>query len=226
MILLRLFWVFSYIGLFNFGGGYAMISFIQSEVVGNYHWMTEGEFTDIVAISQMTPGPIGINAATYAGYTSVVNDAWMNETFASTPLLLQTMGVIGSVIATFSVIWLPFIVMILVSKIILRYKNHIITTSIFEALRPAVVGLLISASLCLLTDIDIHNIADITTLSGNFGISKANFGAAANSPLGFALSIAIFIVVLLGARRYKWNLIYTLLASAALGIVAFGVIGL
>lgn len=60
-ILLKLFLVFSHIGLFNFGGGYAMLSFIQAEVVADRQWMTETEFTDIVAISQMTPGPIGIN---------------------------------------------------------------------------------------------------------------------------------------------------------------------
>lgn len=226
MILLRLFWVFSYIGLFNFGGGYAMISFIQSEVVSDNHWMTQSEFTDIVAISQMTPGPIGINAATYSGYTSVINDAWMIETFGDTPMILGFMGVLGSVIATFGVIWLPFFVMILVSKIILRYKNHCITTSIFETLRPAVVGLLVSASLCLLTDIDIDNIGSALNIESNFGISEANFGKAEQSPIGFALSIAIFLVVLHGTRRYKWSMIYTLLACAAIGIIAFGIIGL
>ena len=67
MIFLQLFYVFSKIGIFNFGGGYAMLSLIYGEVVTHYHWITNSEFTDIVAISQSTPGPIGINAATYCG---------------------------------------------------------------------------------------------------------------------------------------------------------------
>lgn len=67
MIYLQLFYTFFKIGLFGFGGGYAMLSMIQGEVVTRYGWVTSQEFTDIVAISQMTPGPIGINAATYVG---------------------------------------------------------------------------------------------------------------------------------------------------------------
>ena len=73
MIFLKLFYVFSKIGIFNFGGGYAMLSLIYSETVVKNHWLSNAEFTDIVAISQSTPGPIGINAATYVGYTSVIN---------------------------------------------------------------------------------------------------------------------------------------------------------
>ena len=73
LLYLQLFYTFFKIGLFGFGGGYAMISMIQGEVVTRYGWLTSGQFTDIVAISQMTPGPIGINSATYVGYSSVVN---------------------------------------------------------------------------------------------------------------------------------------------------------
>ena len=87
MIYLQLFYTFFKIGLFGFGGGYAMLSMIQGEVVTRYGWVSSQEFTDIVAISQMTPGPIGINAATYVGFTS-------------------TGSVVGSVIATFAVVLL------------------------------------------------------------------------------------------------------------------------
>lgn len=72
---LKLFLTFIQIGLFGFGGGYAMLSMIQGEVVAHHHWLTSAEFTDIVAISQMTPGPIGINSATYCGYTAALNEA-------------------------------------------------------------------------------------------------------------------------------------------------------
>ena len=73
MIFIQLFIVFIQIGIFGFGGGYSMVSLIQGQVVTQYHWMTMQEFTDVVAISQMTPGPIGINSATYIGYTAIHN---------------------------------------------------------------------------------------------------------------------------------------------------------
>ena len=73
MIWWQLFYVYLKIGIFGFGGGYAMLSLIQADVVDRYGWITSQEFTDIVAISQMTPGPIGINSATYIGYTAIHN---------------------------------------------------------------------------------------------------------------------------------------------------------
>ena len=73
MIFIQLFIAFFEIGLFGFGGGYAMISLIQGMVVTRYHWLTVSEFTNVIAISQMTPGPIGINSATYCGYTAIRN---------------------------------------------------------------------------------------------------------------------------------------------------------
>ena len=91
MIFLYLFYTFCKIGLFGFGGGYAMLSMIQGEVVTRYNWISASEFTDIIAISQMTPGPIGINSATYVGYTAVLN-AGYNESWA----------IFGSCIATVS----------------------------------------------------------------------------------------------------------------------------
>ncbi len=131
MIFLQLFYTFFKIGLFGFGGGYAMLSMIQGEVVTRYEWITSQEFTDIVAISQMTPGPIGINAATYVGYTS-------------------TGSVWGSIIASFAVVLPSFILMILISKFFLAYQKHPMVEAVFQGLRPAVVGLLASAALVLM----------------------------------------------------------------------------
>ena len=113
MIYIQLFITFFLIGLFGFGGGYAMLSMIQGEVVTNHHWMTMGEFTDIVAVSQMTPGPIGINSATYVGYTAVVNDGGSHW-----------MGILGSATATFAVTLPSFILMLLISKCLMQYKHH------------------------------------------------------------------------------------------------------
>lgn len=204
MIFLKLFWVFSYIGLFNFGGGYAMLSFIQQEVVTKAGWLSQSEFTDIVAISQMTPGPIGINCATYVGYTSVVNDAWVQS--LQSPAATHLLGIVGSVLATLSVIWLPFIVMIWVSKLILKHKDSLVTRSIFAVLRPAIIGLLASAALSLM--------------------NVANFGNPRTDLPQFVLSVIIFVTVFVGVRRYKWNIIYTTLCCAMIGAIAYGVIGL
>lgn len=131
MIYLQLFYTFFKIGLFGFGGGYAMLSMIQGEVVTRYNWVSSQEFTDIVAISQMTPGPIGINAATYVGFTS-------------------TGSIWGSVIATFAVVLPSFILMLTISKFFLKYQKHPAVESVFSGLRPAVVGLLASAALVLM----------------------------------------------------------------------------
>ena len=103
MIFISLFVTFFQIGLFGFGGGYGMISLIQHEVVINHHWMTSGDFTDIVAISQMTPGPVGINTATYAGYTALQNAH-------ASPFLC----VLGSMTATFALVFPTTILMLLI----------------------------------------------------------------------------------------------------------------
>lgn len=131
MIYLQLFYTFFKIGLFGFGGGYAMLSMIQGEVVTRYDWLTPQEFTDIVAISQMTPGPIGINSATYVGFTA-------------------TGSVWGSVVATLAVVLPSFILMLTISKFFLKYQKHPSVEAVFAGLRPAVVGLLASAALVLM----------------------------------------------------------------------------
>lgn len=226
MIFIRLFLTFTKIGLFNFGGGYAMLSFIQNEVVVKNQWMTNSEFTDIVAISQMTPGPIGINAATYTGYTSVMNDAAMQELCATSPNMLCLCGIIGAFVATFSVVWLPFIVMIMISKVILKYKNSIVTKSIFDTLRPAIIGLLASAVLILLCDVDISSIDHFISYENNFGINSDNFGLITQSPLQFFISLSIFIVIFIGAMRWRWNLIYTIIGSGVIGALVYGVVQL
>ena len=86
MLYLELFLTFFQIGLFGFGGGYAMLSMIQGEVVTNHQWISSSEFTDIVAISQMTPGPIGINSATYVGYTAAINAGYTTFGVSMVPL--------------------------------------------------------------------------------------------------------------------------------------------
>ena len=137
IVYLSLFLTYLKIGLFGFGGGYAMLSLIQHETVEVTHWgcdapwLTHTQFTDIVAISQMTPGPIGINSATYIGY-SVTGSVW------------------GSIGATFAVCLPSFLLVLMVSRLILKNKENPIIKSIFKGLRPVAVGLIASAALLLM----------------------------------------------------------------------------
>ena len=134
LLLLKLFYTFFKIGLFGFGGGYAMISMIQGEVVTRYEWLSSSDFTDIIAISQMTPGPIGINSATYVGYTAMVNAGYSHA-----------VGILGS-----TVVLPSFILMIFISRFFLKYQRHPAVEAVFNGLRPGVVGLLAAAALVLM----------------------------------------------------------------------------
>ena len=140
MLYLELFLTFFQIGLFGFGGGYAMLSMIQGEVVTSHGWLSSAEFTDIVAISQMTPGPIGINSATYVGYTAAINAGYSHA-----------WGILGSVIATFAVVLPSFIIVLLLAKVYSRWKEHPIFRGVMSGLRPAVLGLIGTAALGLAT---------------------------------------------------------------------------
>ncbi len=187
-LLLQLFWTFFLIGLFGFGGGYAMLSMIQGEVVGHYHWMTMGQFTDIVAVSQSTPGPIGINSATYVGYTSLVNAGY--EPY---------WGVLGSFVATFAVVLPSFVVMLIVSKFLMKHRNHPAVESVFSGLRPAVVGLILAAALLLM--------------------NSENFGSLSENPWRFLLSIFLFCFAFIAQKVYRLGPILIILLCGVAGIV-------
>jgi chromate transporter len=140
MIFLELFYTFLKIGLFSFGGGYGMLSVIQGEVVTRHAWLTAAEFTDIVAVSQMTPGPIGINSATYVGYTAVLNATGNGG-----------LAVLGSLAASLAVMLPSIVLMLIVSRFFMKYSKHRNVEAVFRLLRPAVVGLIASAALLLMT---------------------------------------------------------------------------
>lgn len=140
MIYLQLFMTFFVIGLFTIGGGYAMLSLIQGQVVTVHGWVTEQAFTDMVAISQMTPGPIGINCATYVGYNV------LHEAGAS-----QFMSVLGSFTATTAVILPSFIIVLVLCRIYTKFSHNSIFEGVMTGLRPAVVGLIGAAAIILMT---------------------------------------------------------------------------
>lgn len=130
MVYLKLIWAYLKIGLFGFGGGYAMLALIEREVV-TPGWISEQMFTDIVAISQMTPGPIGINSATYIGY-------------------VVTGSVLGSIVTTLTVMLPSFLLVLYASHFIRRHKDSVAIKGIFAGLRPVVIGLIASAALLLM----------------------------------------------------------------------------
>ncbi len=132
MLYLELFYVFFKIGLFGFGGGAAMISLIQFELVEHHQWVTITEFTNMVAVSQITPGPIGINCATYAGY-------------------LASGNIFGSAVATFAIVLPSFIIMLILAKLMSRFKDNPYVEGVMKYLRLVVVGLIAAAALLLVT---------------------------------------------------------------------------
>lgn len=129
------------IGLFGFGGGYAMLSLVERTVV-EPGWISEQMFTDIVAISQMTPGPIGINSATYIGYVAPGN---INPVYDA-----PFWGILGSIAATLAVVIPSFILVLYASHFIRRHHESGIIKAIFSGLRPVIVGLIASAAIMLM----------------------------------------------------------------------------
>ena len=149
MIYGQLFWTFFKIGLFNFGGGYAMISFIQNEVVFKHAWLNSTQFTDIVAVSQMTPGPVGINMATYTGYAA-------------------TGSVWGSTVATGAVCLPSFFIMILLSGWFLKHRENNQVRAVFKGLRPAIIGLIAAAALVLCNSENFIDSKSVLIFAGAF----------------------------------------------------------
>lgn len=140
MIFLELFWTFFVIGMFTIGGGYAMLSLIQAEVVTNHQWMTEQGFTDIVAISQMTPGPIGINSATYVGYNVIHGMGYS-----------QAVSILGSLTTTIALVLPSFIIFFLIVKMFTRFGQSAAFKGTMFILKPAVAGLIGAAAIVLIT---------------------------------------------------------------------------
>lgn len=130
MIYLQLFLSFLQIGLFSFGGGYAAMPLIQNQVVTNHGWLSMSEFTDLITISQMTPGPIAVNSATFVG--------------------IKIAGIPGAVIATLGCILPSCLIVTFIARLYLKYRNMAILQGVLKSLRPAVVAMIASAGISIL----------------------------------------------------------------------------
>jgi chromate transporter len=127
--IIELFLTFMKIGAFSFGGGLAMLPLIEEEIVYHHHWITSQEFVDIVAIAEMTPGPIAINASTFAGY--------------------KTAGFLGAAVASIGVVVVSFILVMILARRFIKIKDKPITKAVFQGIRPATLGLILSAAVSI-----------------------------------------------------------------------------
>ncbi|MEN8076995.1 chromate transporter [Clostridioides difficile] len=152
-LLIRLYLAFLKIGTFSFGGGYAMLPFIQKEIVEKNNWISMTEFTDIIGISQMTPGPVAINSATFVGY--------------------KVSGVLGSVIATLGVVTTSFILVTIINKLLDKFKESKFIKAALLGMRPVLIALIIYAFIDLAKEayIDVKSII-ITLIIGVILLSK------------------------------------------------------
>lgn len=195
MIYLKLAWSYFKIGLFGFGGGYAMLSLIERAIVGN-GWLSPAGFTDIVAISQMTPGPIGINSATYIGYV-VCGGHTMDGTGVDTWANVL-MGILGAIMCT-AVVTIPsFLLVIGASKYIDRHRDSNFIKGMLGGLKPVVPGLIAAAALLLM--------------------NGENFGTETRDVV---VSILICVATFLGARLTDVHPIFLICIAAVAGLFLF-----
>ncbi|MGL5354073.1 MAG: chromate transporter [Clostridium sp.] len=152
-MILKLFFAFLKIGSFSFGGGYAMLPFIEREIVDESNWLSMPEFMDIIGISQMTPGPVAINSATFVGY--------------------KIYGVFGSIAATLGVVLTSFILVSIISKTLEKFKNSTIVKAALLGMRPVLIALILSAFLDLAKEsyLDVKSLI-ITAIIGALLLSK------------------------------------------------------
>ena len=187
-ILLQLFLSFAKVGLFCIGGGYASMPLIQNEVVDGHHWISMHEFVDIFTISQMTPGPIGINAATFVG--------------------AKIAGIMGAIAATAGFVFPSVIIMLLMAYLYFKYGDLGIIRGVLNGLRPAVVALIASAGV---------------------GIMTLAFWDKADLPISLAETnirgVVIFLISMGLIYSGKMGTIKVLLLSGVLGLVIFSLTG-
>jgi len=199
-IYLQLIWTYIRIGVFGFGGGYAMLSLVEKLVV-TPGWISEKMFTDIVAISQMTPGPIGINSATYIGF---VAPGHVDPAFAGVWWAL-----LGAAVATLAVVLPSFFLVIYSSHFIRRHKESTAVKGIFTGLRPVVVGLIASAAILLMND-------------SNFNPNGISWQLMVNIAICIVAFCLVFFSLPWKGRKIRLHPIYVIIIAGIAGFLIYG----
>ena len=193
-VLIKLFFAFFKIGLFTFGGGYAMIPLIQEEVTKN-GWLTAEEVIDIVGIAESTPGPIAVNLATFVGTSQ--------------------MGFLGALIATVGVILLSFIIILLIAIIFKKIMDNKYVKSILKGINPVIIGLILVTGLFTLFKILVPNFVINETFTFNFDDFIR--------PLIICLVLALIMFLYKKIRKKTISAILLLIISICLGIVVYAI---
>ena len=189
MLLFKLFWSFIQIGLFSVGGGYAAVPLIQEKIVNVHGLMTMAEFTDLVTVAEMTPGPIAINSATFVG--------------------MRLAGPWGAFVCTLGCTLPSFCICLILAYFFYKFRNLSGVQKVLAALRPAVVALIASAGMSILT----------------LALFNTDLFSAKISELRY-VELVIFGVGLFLLRKYKMSAISIILGSGVVGVVAYGVMGM
>lgn len=195
-LLLQVFWTFFVIGLFNFGGGGAMISLIQTQVVTMKGWVSEETFANIIAISQSTPGPIGINCATYVGYQVMTENGFGNA-----------VAILGSLSATLAIILPSFLIFFALVKFYAKFHTSRVFRGVMDTLTPAVAGMMGAAALILMFHVSFDGFLP------RFEVIRTNFADWRSWAL-FAAAFALTMWT-------KINPIWVILISGVIGLLIF-----
>lgn len=187
MIYLQLFLSFLQIGAFSFGGGYAAMPLIQNQVVQLHPWLSQSEFTDLITISQMTPGPIAVNSATFVG--------------------TKIAGVPGAFAATLGCILPSCIIVTLIAKLYLKYRNMAMLQGVLASLRPAVVALIGSAGIAIL-------INAFWGSSARMSLTGTNW-----------IMVGIFVICVVLLQKGKMNPILVMVLAGVMKVLAALVVG-
>lgn len=180
MIYLQLFFSFLQVGLFSFGGGYAAMPFIQGQVVTKHGWLSMSEFTDLITISQMTPGPIAVNSATFVG--------------------IKIAGIPGALAATFGCILPSCVIVTVLAKIYLKYREMDMLKGVLNSLRPAVVAMIASAGISILITAFWSGMEKITLAGTNWSL------------------VVIFVVCVILLRKVKLGPIWVMIIAGVMKV--------
>ncbi len=196
----RLYWEFFKTGLFAIGGGMATVPFLQ-DIAQKTGWYTSADLANMIAVSESTPGPIGINMATYVGYTA-------GSTLAgSTPFIDALLGIVGAIIATIGLITAPVVIILIVAKFLEQFRDNKYVNAAMYGLRAASVALIAAAgvSIILISIFRIQNISD--------------WRSAVIDVRCFILAAVVFVATRYIPKVKKWHPIVFILLSAVIGII-------